>query len=223
MFCRAAYEIAEKFDFQNTPRERVEKVLNSTMTFDSRYENICQSIWNEGLSTLTDWVMDNEPMDFIDSLNHLPLTFSYEQYDFCHSGGVYKTFKAVADKEYNHEIIETTLEENILWDRYAWNIGWQTDRICIHGHTPTIHLPSKIYGKNKSYQDIHPCAWVGKFYIDKPEYQGYRIDMDTAASITGHAYLLDVSTQEVTDFFDPQIIGLNGEIQILKQYKLNLK
>lgn len=223
MFCRAAREIIEKFDFQNTSREKIEKVLNSTIYFDSRYENTCQSILNDGLSTLTDWIIDNKPMDFINSLEHLPLTFSYENYDFCHSGGIYKTFKAVADKEYNHKIVEARLEEAILWDRYAWDMGWQTNRICIHGHTPTIHLPARIYGKNKSFQDIHPCAWIGNFYIDNPEYQGYRVDMDTAAAISGRAYVLDVLTQKITGFFDPQAVELNGEIQIIEQYKLKLE
>ena len=100
IFCRAAREIKEAFNFKDADRERVRTILNSCLVFDDRYLAIQDSVSNGGLATLTDWVMDGMPMEFVERIEHLPLTFSTDTCDFCHAAGVPQVFQRVSDAEY---------------------------------------------------------------------------------------------------------------------------
>ena len=197
LFVRAARELNQKFKFTDKNRDYLYTRINSLLTFDSKYPDVQLHLYNEGLETLVDWIYDDMPMDIIDAIDKLPLTFSYEQYDFCHAGGQYKAFKEVADAEYNHKPANKKNKENLLWNR-TMDIGWAPNRICVHGHTPTTHIRSKYYGKDKSLYNIHPCAWIGDFFLDK--YPGWRLDMDTGAYFSKKAFVFNVLTQEVVGF-----------------------
>ena len=220
IFVAAAKSIKEKLEFPDISDKNCVIKRLQTIATPFRYPEIKLAIYNGGEETLADWIIDGMPIDFVEAIDKLPLTLSYEKYDFCHAGGGYRAFEDVAQKEYDGEKIPDYLKNNLLWDRDAWEIGWKTGRMCIHGHTPTVCLPSKIYGKEKIENKAHPCCWIGDFYSDKKEWLGPRLDMDTAATFVGRAYVLNVLTQNVIGFYDPSIQKQEGEITMFEQYKI---
>ena len=219
IFVHAAWFI--KRDYKDVfTKDKIEEYLyECSLPFYSKEVNLC--LYNGGKELLTDWMLDNMPQDFVDSINKLPLTFSYEQFDFCHAGGIPPVFQRVANGEYNNELIDKDDAEMLLWDRLHLACGWAKDRICVHGHTPTILLPAAAYGRDKSERNIHPCMW-GELMGAKDKRPGYKIDMDTGATFIGRAYLLDVLTMNVIGFYDPAIIDdtKSHDIKIFEQYNI---
>jgi len=155
------------------------------------------ALYNGGFHTLKDWMMDGMSKEFVDRINKLPLTFSYEDLDFCHAGGRYKEFCNAANAEYNGEWVNKDDFMILVWDRVYLGHGWQPGRTCIFGHTPTIHLPTKYYGVNKSIAEIHPCAYVAT--LDN-KWNGRKIDMDTGAFASGKLYVLNCLTMKAQGF-----------------------
>lgn len=182
-------------------KDDIERYLYTCYIKDFYSNEVKLSIINNGTKTLTNWMLDGMPEDFINKINNLYLTFSYNNIDFCHAGGSYKTFIRVANDEYFNNIVDLDDKEEILWDRNKFNLGWKTDRICVHGHTPTIYLPSKFYNNNMSKKNIHPIKYCGK---DSNEFNGYKIDMDTGAALYGRAYVLNVLTGNIYGFNETQ-------------------
>jgi len=171
------------------------------------------SCGNGGLPTLVDWILDGADEEFVDTIRMLPYTFSYENYDFCHAGSTYSYFKEVADEEYENMQAHFIAEQKILWDRDCIPLGWENGRICVHGHTPTIYLPSRAYGsRDKSPLRIHPAVW-GEMMGGEAKRGGKKIDMDTGACFTGRAYLMNVLTKEVIGFYDSKVT--NGDIDVI--------
>ncbi len=196
MFIRAAYEIKEQFDFKNPIRKNVKKILKSCMCFDNKYINIQNSLYNGGLHTLTDWIMDGMSMNIVDKLEHLPLTFSTDTCDFCHSAGVYNVFKRVADCEYENKDPDRYDADAIIWGRSAIGWGWAPNRIAIFGHTPTVSLST--YAKVEK-EEGRPIKFVGKHILDD-SMTGAKIDMDTGACFFGTAYVLNCLTMKAQGF-----------------------
>ena len=181
--------------------------------------SLCRA--NGGDITLIDWLVNGADEDIVDKLRNLPYTFSYENIDFCHAGSTYRIFKEVADAEYNNMCVHYMAEYSLLWDRNCIPLGWETGRICVHGHTPTIYLPDKAYGSHvKMLKELHPACW-GDMMGAKDKRGGKKIDMDTAAAFTGRAFVLDVLTMKAVGFFDPKVIGLDEEIKQIEEYKMN--
>lgn len=194
MFTKAAREIKQIFNFENTDRDRVEAVLSACRNFDYKYAAIQDSLSNGGMSTLLDWVMDGMPMDLIERIEKLPHTFSVGKCDFCHSGGVYNIFKRVADCEYEGLPINQWDDEAILWNRSALNIGWAPNRMAIFGHTPTPYLPDYT---DVQVDEIRPIKYAP---TNNPVYTGEKLDMDTGAVFTGRAFVLNVLTMKAQGF-----------------------
>ena len=219
IFVHAAWFIKRDYKDAFTEDKIEEYLYKCSLPFYSKEVNLC--LYNGGKELLTDWMLDNMPQDFVDSINKLPLTFSYEQFDFCHAGGIPPVFQRVANGEYNNELIDKDDAEMLLWDRLHLACGWSKDRICVHGHTPTTHLPAAAYGRDKSERNIHPCMW-GELMGAKDKRPGYKIDMDTGATFMGRAYLLDVLTMNVIGFYDPAITDDTKphDIKIFEQYNI---
>ena len=156
---------------------------------------------NGGYDTLVQWIIDGADEDFISIIEDLPLTFSYQNLDFCHAGSVYEIFERVYEAEYNQAQTNNNDIFALLWDRNNLPLGWKTDRICVFGHTPTISLPAGIYGRDKSVVHAHPCAWQDKMDA-KDKRGGWKIDMDTAAIWSDRAFVLDCHTLETIEFYD---------------------
>lgn len=154
---------------------------------------------NGGFSTIRDWMLDGMPDNIITRLIHLPVTFSYNNIDFCHAGGRYKEFKRVAEAEYNEEWPDSDDEWFLIWDRNYLGHGWETGRTCIFGHTPTPHIARKYYGGDKSLANAHPCSYVATL---DDKYLGRKIDMDTGAFASGKLYILNVLTMQAQGFHD---------------------
>lgn len=199
MFCKAAREIKEMFGFENPVRENVEKILKAARSFDWRYAAIQDTLNNGGLKTLTDWVMDGMSMDFVNHIEHLPLTFSYECCDFCHSAGLYKTFKEVADAEYDNTKVDEYSAESLLWSRSTLNYDWVPERIAVFGHTPTPYLSDYIKFIPEKDWEISPVMF------NKHTPKAWKLDMDTGAVFTGRAYVLNVLTLKAQGFEDKDI------------------
>jgi len=194
MFTRAAREIIEKFNFKNTDRDRVKTVLSACKAFDYKYAAIQDSLYNGGMPTLLDWIMDGMPMDFVEHIEQLPRTFSYEDKDFCHSGGVYQTFQRVSECEYEMTAPNLWDTDAIVWNRSALDIGWAPNRMCIFGHTPTPYLSDYI---KIQVDKAQPVKYASTSY---PIYTGEKLDMDTGTIFTGKAYVLNVLTMRAQGF-----------------------
>lgn len=195
MFCKAAREIKQKLVFENFEREHVKETLRWCRAYDYRYENIQLSLGNGGLDTLTDWVVDGMPMDIIERVEHLPLTFSYGKCDFCHSAGVYRTFKEAADAEYEGVPVDDFAAEMLIWGRTALDIGWEPNRIAVFGHTPTPYLADYTDVEIAEDNEIMPVMYTVNDL-------GWKLDMDTGAVFTGRAYVLNVLTMKAYGFED---------------------
>lgn len=200
MFTKAAREIKQMFNFKNTDREQVKTVLSACRNFDYKYAAIQDSLGNGGMPTLLDWIMDGMPMDFVERIERLPLTLSTDTCDFCHAAGFYKTFKEVADAEYNGQIVNEYTANFLLWSRTCIDVGWIPNRTCIFGHTPTPYLEDYLTGfKWDKDKEVEPYKYIGTF---NPDFTGAKIDMDTGAAFTGIAYVLNVLTMKAYGFKD---------------------
>lgn len=157
-------------------------------------EEVLLHIYNGGESTLKAWLLDKANQDIIDKLRFLPRVYSYKNLDFCHAGSTYLIFK-----EGHKNPIPKHVEEILIWDRDCIPMGWEKDRIGVFGHTPTIHLPAKVYGRDKSLAHIHPCMW-GELLGGKNKRSGYKIDMDTGAYGSNKAFVLDCDTLQTHCF-----------------------
>lgn len=197
LFVQAAREIKRKFDFENIEKDRVKTVLSSCKNFDYKYAAIQDSLYNGGMSTLLDWIMDDMPMNFVDRIERLPLTFSTDTCDFCHAAGIYKTFKKAADAEYDEKEVEEYTSNSLLWSRTAFEYGWAPNRTVIFGHTPVPYLLDDLRVKRDKDNILQPYKYVG---TADPVMTGAKIDMDTGAAFTGIAYVLNVLTMQAQGF-----------------------
>jgi len=198
MFTKAAHEIKHFFNFKNANIEKIHEMLNACRYFDYKYANIQDSLCNGGLATLTDWILDGMPMDIIERIERLPLTFTYNEVDFCHAGSTYKTFKKIADLEYDGKEIPSWDADHLLWSRTTIDIGWAPGRTCVFGHTPTPYLEDYL-DKFKWPED---CEITPVLYNRNtiPEMTGWKLDMDTGAVFTGRAFVLNVLTMKAYGF-----------------------
>lgn len=163
-------------------------------------------LYNGGFQTLYDWMMDGMPEEFVKQIVNLPVTFSYENLDFCHAGGNYNTFERGYAAEYNDDWIDKDDLMILIWDRNYLGQGWKEGRTCIFGHTPTPYLAAKYYGKDKSLANAHPCAYVATL---DDKWTGRKIDMDTGAIASGKLYVLNCLTMKAQGFRDSSILGDN--------------
>lgn len=198
MFVKAAREIKEMFNFEGADEEKIHKALNACKHFDYKFAAIQDSLYNGGLVTLTDWILDGMPLDIVARIKNLPLTFSYNDVDFCHAGSTYKTFKEVADLEYEGKEIPSWDAEYLLWSRTTINTGWAPNRTCIFGHTPTPYLEDYL----DKFKWPENCEITPVLYTRNTisEMTGEKIDMDTGAVFTGRAYVLNVLTMQAQGF-----------------------
>ena len=196
LFCRAAREIKETFVQDVTNRIEMRKLLSATMGLYKYFMAIQNSLYNGGMDTLLDWIFDGMPMDIIDRLEQLPLTFSTDTCDFCHAAGVYQTFKRASDAEYEGKMVDGKDAESLVWCREAFKIGWKSGRTAVFGHTPVIAMNHYIQIPEGIVQ---PLKWVGKLF---PDDNGPKINMDTGAVFTGVAYVLNALTMKAQGFED---------------------
>ena len=204
MFINAAIDIQK--DYSGPLDEAsVIKYLQEMIKPDDETTSVYLSIANGGFPTLRDWMLDGMPDNIIERLIHLPITFSYYDVDFCHAGGRYKEFKRVAEAEYNEVWPNKDDESFLLWDRVYLGHGWETGRTCIFGHTPTLYLSAKYYGRDKSLANVHPCAYVATL---DDKHLGRKINMDTGAIASGKLYVLNVLTMRAQGFID---LDLNND------------
>lgn len=221
MFVKAAREIigfhAGSDETYTKLKSKNSIYAKQVLTMCDRYTmpNLYLHLYNDGERTIIDWIVDGANEDFIDKIEHLPLTFSYENTDFCHAGTTYKIFSDVADKEYHKEPIPEQDIQNILWNRTMLPLGWKTGRVCLFGHTPTITLPKGIYGRDQSLKHVHPCAWQDKMG-GMNKRGGWKIDMDTCAWWSDQAFVLDCLAMKVYGFK----METNGLIKNLNSYKI---
>jgi len=226
LFVRAAKAVLKTYEknkeyLHNCNDTRASEIISHMHTIkDSDVELY---LYNGGNPTLTAWLCDGANKEFVDNIATLPVTFSYGYIDFCHAGGNYNAFKEVSSAEYNNIRPNSYAIKNCIWDRNSIPLGWETSRVCIHGHTPTIHLPSGIYGRDKRMKNIHPCAWFDRMG-GKSKRGGMKIDMDTATAYSGRIYVLNCLTGIASGFYDPNIPNGNKNYPIkrLEDYKIKL-
>lgn len=180
---------------------------------DNYVSQIINCIYNGGFPTLAAWMADEMPNDFVTAIDKLPLTFSYENLDFCHAGAQYKIFERVATDEYNGELPDLDDTTALLWDRNMLSHGWKPGRICIYGHTPAKHLPSRYYGQDKSCASAHPCKYVGQ--IDD-RLTGAKIAMDVGTANSKKLYVLNCLTLEAQGFKYDEKNNMVEEIEVIQ-------
>ena len=181
---------------------------------DFANKEVLLHLYNGGYTTLHDWMIDGMSKDFVDRIDNLPITFTYNDIDFCHAGGRYKEFQKVSRDEYDELPIVPDDFMMLVWDRNYLGQGWAPDRTCIFGHTPTPYLAAKYYGQDKSLANVHPCAYTG--LLDE-RFNGRKIDMDTGAVASGRLYVLNCLTLQAQGFYDKNIVtGENHKHEIEK-------
>lgn len=213
LFCKAAREAIETFDFQTDDEVKIKDALSSTLAFDYRYPAIQLAIYNGGLQTLVDWIEDGAPMEFVERLEKLPLTFSTDKCDFCHAGGTYQVFEQIAEDEYYGKESDSYFHTQLIWDRNHLGNIWKQGRTCIFGHTPTLALPTVMDIKLDDSLDPQPIKLA----------RDTKIDMDTGAVFRGVAWVLNVLTMKAQGFEDTDIT--NEEIRkhdVKKIYSIQL-
>ena len=207
LFVQAAWEIIKDYHGM-IDSDEIWGYLYNCQIKDFASSAVQLHIYNGGFQTLHDWMMDGMPKDFVEQINDLPITCTYENIDFCHAGGRYKEFQNVARDEYDGQFINKDDFMMLVWDRNYLGMGWAPDRICIFGHTPTPYLSAKYYGKDKSLANVHPCAY-NAMLDDK--WTGRKIDMDTGAFASGRLYVLNCLTMQAQGFHDTDL--RNDEIR----------
>ncbi len=212
LFVKAAKEINEHFSFANSDDEAIRKTLKSCMYFDEKYYNIQVALRNGAMPTLLDWIHAGKPMDFVERIEKLPLTFSTDTCDFCHAAGVYQTFKSVADAEYEGKEAEEVLQEQLLWSRTAFKYGWTPNRTVIFGHTPVPYLLQNLDIPLNPNNMTKPYKYIGTL---QPEMTGAKIDMDTGAVFTNVIYVLNVLTMQAQGFME-----IEGRVEKIKMIQM---
>ena len=194
LFVQAAREIKQMFNFENADRDKIKTILSA---FDYKYANIQDSLNNGGMTTLMAWIKDGIPMEIVEHIEKLPLTFSTDTCDFCHAAGIYKTFKKAADAEYNEKEVEEYTSNSLLWSRTAFEYGWAPNRTVIFGHTPVPYLLDDLRVKRDKDNILRPYKYIG---TANPAMTGTKIDIDTGAAFTGIAYVLNILTMQAQGF-----------------------
>lgn len=212
MFVAAARFILNDY---HGPLEKtaIENYLYSCYVKDFYSYEVKLSMYNGGLATLRDWMLDGMPNDFVSRIDKLPLTFSTDTIDFCHAGTIPKIFNRVAEDEYNGDIPDKEDAELLLWDRNMLGFGWAPNRICVYGHTPTPHLPAKYCGKDKSLSRAHPCKYVGNL---NETLTGAKIAMDVGTANTNKLYVLNCLTLEAQGFVYDEKNNTVEEIEVIQ-------
>ena len=173
LFVKAAKQIREEFNFVDANKEYIQ---NTLLRSGRKTILVYESLLNGGLSTLVDWIIDGMPMDFVEKIDKLPLTFVYEKCDFSHAAAMPQTFQSVYAAEYEGRQPNEWDIESILWSRTTLNYGWTPDRIAVFGHTPVVYLPEYVNIKFLKTQPIY-------YYTSTvPTLTGAKLDMDTGAA-----------------------------------------
>lgn len=225
LFVESAKVCNEVIMNESVDRTKINSFLADSIIQIADYtdEIVWQHLHNGGEPTLKQWLMHGANMHFINQIDKLPLTYSYNNYDFGHAGGVYQTFLNVAGSELTGQEVEHYSMNHMLWSRAAFNIGWAPGRIYVHGHTPVVYLPKKYLpwdtDEEMNLSELHPVLYRGTF--DK-NMSGFKVDMDMCTIVTGMAYLLNCSTQELVGFYDNKIKDKKSteDVKIIKQYYL---
>jgi len=217
-FCAQSDEIYNKL--KSKDREFARKFCIDATPLKMPALSLC--LYNGGARTIQDWIVDGADEDFVDTIENLPLTFSFGNLDFCHAGSTYEHFSKVAEAEYNGAMPDSESTNRLLWDRNLLALGWETGRIGIFGHTPTVSLPKGIYGNDQSLKNAHPCVWHDKMgeWSKSDKRQGLKVDMDTGAVWSHRAYVLNCLTGVAYCFFDEEhkdgnIIKIVDECKII--------
>ena len=193
MFVKAARQIKQKMPNLKT-KEEIGIALTRCKRAIEDYDAIALSLYNGGKSTLTDWILDGMPMDIIEKIDNLQLTFVYNNCDFSHSTGVYKNFQKVHQLELHGQPIPDEDAEYLLWTRSGMDISWAPERIAIFGHTPTPYLSDYIEFKPEKDWEISPVMF------NKLIPNAWKLDMDTGAVFTKRAFVLNVPTLQAQGF-----------------------
>ena len=198
LFVNAAWAIKKEYD-REIDEDLIWSFLYNCEISDYADPAIQLALLNGGYWTLYDWMMDEMPYSFIEKINNLPITFTYENIDFCHAGGRYKEFQRVSRDEYDGQLINKDDFMMLTWDRNYLGQGWAPDRTCVFGHTPTPYLATKYYGRDKAISKAHPCAYNGT--LDN-KWLGKKIDMDTGTFTSKRLYVLNCLTMQAQGFHD---------------------
>jgi len=199
-FCAQSDELYNQLKSKN--RQFAQEFCRNSTNITMPALSLC--LYNGGAETIQDWIADGSDENFVDAIENLPLTFSYENFDFCHAGSTYEYFKRASDAEYNKTTVDGNVKQQMLWDRKLLALGWETGRIGVFGHTPTVSLPKGIYGNDQSLKNAHPCVWHDKMgeWSKSDKRQGLKIDMDTGAVWSYRAYVLNCLTGKIFGFYE---------------------
>lgn len=145
---------------------------------------------NGGEKTFQDWQRDGCDYAWIEKLDELPLHTEYTNKDgkiilMSHAG-----YTAWWDKE-NPTKITIPDEFELIWNRDHfyddWDIEHFPNHIVAHGHTPILHLASRILDKSENIP--HGAYWYDN---------NHKVDLDNLSAFSDVACLLNLDTlQEI--------------------------
>ena len=193
-YCAYTDELYNWLHNIHTKEEAEDLIIEVQYTYK---KDVLLHVYNGGMPTLIDWLLDGAPEDLIDRIEKLPITYRYENKDFCHAGGGPRAFEEVYNAEYEGKIPPYFSAHTCLWDRECASIGWFPERICIHGHTPVLYLKIK-HNPIYKIEDCRPLTWIGDSSPQK--YNGIKIDMDCCSAFSNKVYVLNVLTMKLIGF-----------------------
>ena len=209
IFVKAARQIKQKMPNLKT-KEEIGIALTRCKRAIDDYGAIALSLYNGGKSTLTDWILDGMPMDIVEKLDNLQLTFVYDNYDFSHSAGKYKNFQKVHQLELRGQPIADEDAEYLLWTRSDLDAPWAQNRVAVFGHTPVMEVYRNIF------DEIWPAneAYVPIMYASEDQTAGWKICMDTYACVANRAFVFDV-LEERSQGFEQKNDGTIEKIEVI--------
>ena len=193
MFLRAVHEFKDYCAEEGlTPRQLYDSFGRDTRAMLEHVGDECRLYaYNGGTLTFESWINDR-CSNIVYKIKDLPLTHSYDKFDFCHAGCTVYNF-------------EKNDESCILWDRTHFPAPWAKDRVLIHGHTPVQHL----FRATRHHEAIDEEA---PKYLQPVRYSGNKIDMDTATYFTG---VLSVYCLEDDNF---TVISSSDTLPLFEKY-----
>ena len=206
MFDAAASFIMKNYH-GNIDEEEIFDYLHSGIYRHESMESVNDCVYNGGLPTLTDWMMDGLNAEFVKKIHELPITHVYNNIDFCHSGGNPDAFTVVREAELEGTLIRYKYHYDIddcIWQRMFLDTGWTANRVSMFGHTPTPHIPMNRRCVPEDFINAAPkCYHASTIYDPEDEkLTGARIAMDVGTIACGRAYVIDCDTFVAYGFYD---------------------
>lgn len=161
------------------------------------WRNLRNTWINNGGGALLNYLKNmpkEEQNSFITRIDNLPISYSQNEFDFCHAGGTMG--------QWQKQNISDIATAELIWSRDHGYLDWFDNRILIHGHTPTTYLHGI---KLEIPEDFDTDEMTPIWYCNHQ-----KLDLDVGAFYTHRIYLYDLVTRKMILFRENDIYESMG-------------